>query len=82
MNDDDIVHRDAEFIGGDLCERGFLALAVGADAGVDGDLAGGFDADGGGFPATGGGVGRRSKGADFAIGGDADAHEAALRAQG
>ena len=70
---------DAEFVGGDLGEGGFLALAVRRDAGEDGDFAAGLDLDGGAFPAAGGRGGRGPEGADFAVGGDADAHQTALR---
>ena len=54
VDDQDVVDGDAELVGDNLREGGFLALAVGRSAGHHGDFAGGLDLDGGAFPASGG----------------------------
>ena len=64
---------DADLVGGDLGEHGEMALALGADAGRDADLAVGLDLDLGAFIGTDAGA--------LDIAGDADADMAALRAQ-
>src|ERR1044071_1585327 len=63
--DDDIGHGDAESVGGDLGEAGFLALAVRGGAGDNGDFAGHFNADAAPFPTTGGHGFGGGQGADF-----------------
>ena len=80
MEHKDVVDADAELIPGDLREGGFLALAVRGHAGQNGYFAAGLDLDGSAFPATSGRGGRRSHGADFAVSGNANSHQAALRA--
>ena len=81
MDGNDIVRFEAELVGCNLCERGFLPLAMWGRAGKDGDLAGALDAHATGFPTAARHCGGRSHGANLDIRRKTDAHVFALAAK-
>src|SRR5690242_15977121 len=82
VDNGDVLRADAELVSHQLGEGGFLALTVRGSAGEHGDFAGGFYAHSAALPAAGGGGGGGADGADFHVGGHANAVVLALLASG
>ena len=75
VQDDDVFDRHAKPVGRDLGEGRLLPLAVGRDAGNDGDFARHFHPHAAPFPAARRHRRRRPHAADLDVGGDADAEQ-------
>ena len=70
----DVVETDAEFVGGDLRESSFFALAVRTRTRHDCDFSTRLNLHRSAFPSAGRRCGGRTNRADFSVRGNADAH--------
>src|SRR5260370_14356945 len=78
MSNGDVVEIDAEKVGGELREGGFLSLSMGGGAGEDGDRPGWLDPDGRAFPSSCRDRRRKSERADLGVRRNACSHQPPL----